>query len=262
MRNKHSIRSENQPTGEVDGDLILGPTATPQLYMTRSPPSPTPDPEPLRHHFHATLRAVGGRRLRPRLHRLRERLPGLPPAVTAHRAHPRRRSLSSERTHICLRPDGTSQTRQARAGQLNVHVDVGWMCAVCVELHSTISSTRCDVCLRTISCYAVMALCAVCAISSSCSTVFALCDVCAASTSSWTPHPFAGVCVVVFSHPALNPHSSPSPGAAAAAEEGGSAPLSAGPGKLSRLRCVHPRRRISASYALAASSLMAKYPAT
>jgi hypothetical protein len=57
-----------------------------------------------------------------------------------------------------------------------------------------------------------------------------------------------------------DPHSGP--GGATVAEEGSSAPASAGSGKLSRLRCVHPRRRISASYARAASSVMAQYPTT
>jgi len=57
-----------------------------------------------------------------------------------------------------------------------------------------------------------------------------------------------------------DPHTGP--GAPAAAEEGGSAPASGGSGKLSRLRCVHPRRRTSASYARAASSFVANYPTT
>ena len=44
------------------------------------------------------------------------------------------------------------------------------------------------------------------------------------------------------------------------AEDGSSAASSAESGKFSRLRCVHPRRRTSASYARAAASLEAKFP--
>jgi len=59
-----------------------------------------------------------------------------------------------------------------------------------------------------------------------------------------------------------DPHMGPGASLAAAAAEGGSCALSAGSGKLSRLRCVHPRRRASASYARAASCLVAKHPTT
>ena len=69
-----------------------------------------------------------------------------------------------------------------------------------------------------------------------------------------------GVCASALYQPGTATLTHTDPGASPAAEEGGSAPPSAGSGKLSRLRCVHPRRRTSASYARAASSLVAKYP--
>jgi len=83
-----------------------------------------------------------------------------------------------------------------------------------------------------------------------------------ASYSSWMRRPPAHVrVVVVMSTPHGDPHAGPGARAAAAEEEGGgNAALSAGSGKLSRLMCAHPRRRTSASYARAASSLVAKYP--
>ena len=83
---------------------------------------------------------------------------------------------------------------------------------------------------------------------------------CQRMSSSWLRHPPAGGCVVVFIHRHCDPYSGP--GATPAAAEGARAPSSAGSGKLSRLRCVYPRRRTSASYARAASSLVKKYPTT
>ena len=79
------------------------------------------------------------------------------------------------------------------------------------------------------------------------------------SSSSWQRHPPAGVCDDVVSTWHRDPHTGPG-ALQAATEEGGSAAPSAGFGKLSRLMCIHPRRRTSASYARAASCLVANRP--
>jgi len=79
------------------------------------------------------------------------------------------------------------------------------------------------------------------------------------SSFYWQRHSPVIVYVVVMSTRHCDPHTGPG-ASRAAAEEGGSAVSSARSGKLSRLMSVHPRRRTSASYARAASCLVAKHP--